>query len=77
MLGFWEGEYMANFVHLSSVKNAPGYVNVDLVRRASEGLDGVLTLHFGPSDEMRLEGEDATAVIQEIKKHWTDPARAA
>jgi hypothetical protein len=68
---------MANFVHLSGAKNPSGYVNVDLIRRASEGIDGVLTLHFGPSDEMRLEGEDAIAVITEIKKNWSERAQAA
>ena len=68
---------MANFVHLSGSKNPPGYVNVDLIRRASQGIDGILTLHFGPGDEMHLEGQDAMIVIQEIKKHWSDQARAA
>jgi len=68
---------MANFVHLSSGKNPPGYVNVDLIRRASEGINGVLILHFGPGDEMFLEGEDAMNVLQEIKKHWSDHIHAA
>ena len=68
---------MANFVFVSGSRNPAGYVNVDLIRRASQDVNGVLNLHFGPGDEMWLEGEDAMAVITEIKKHWPDRAHAA
>jgi hypothetical protein len=68
---------MANFVFVSGSGNPPGYVNIDLVRRASEGIDGALTLHFGPGDELVLHGADAMTVITEVKKHWPDRANAA
>jgi hypothetical protein len=68
---------MAKFVFVSGSRNPAGYVNVDLIQRASQDINGVLKLQFGIGDEMWLEGEDATAVVTEIKKHWPDRATAA
>jgi hypothetical protein len=52
-------------------------INVDLVRRITEDMDGNLTLHFDATDKKVLEGQEARQFKVDFDHRWREKLRKA
>lgn len=60
---------MANFVALSGAHGLE-HINLDLVRRVTQDMDGNVILHFDLTHQIKLEGLDASRVMDEVNRCW-------
>ena len=67
---------MANFMMFV---DEHGYeqINLDLIRRITEDLDGKITLYFDTADKRVLEGQEARQFRDEFEREWREKLKKA
>ena len=53
------------------------HVNLDLVRRITEDMDGNITLHFDSTDKRVLQGQEAKDFKNAFDRRWREKVEAA
>jgi len=53
------------------------HINLDLVRRITEDMDGNITLHFSETHQMTLNRDNSRTVMQEVNNKWAKKTNAA
>jgi hypothetical protein len=51
-------------------------INLALVRRITEDMDGNLTLHFDATDKVVLKGQEARQFNVDFDRHWREKVNA-
>ena len=67
---------MAHFVTISS-QHGFEHINLDLVRRITQDLDGNVTLHFDYPNTRTFEGNDARKVVEVLNHNLSSTVKAA
>jgi hypothetical protein len=63
---------MGDFYTVNSEKGGFRHVNLSLVRYIDQGqsIDDPVTLHFGPGDDLKLEGGEGKRFLNEWDNRW-------
>jgi hypothetical protein len=67
---------MADFIILVG-DHGYEHVNLDLVRRITEDMDGTITLHFDSTHTKVLEGQEARQFKVDFDRRWREKVDAA
>lgn len=67
---------MANFMMFVG-EHGYEQINVDLIRRITEDMDGNITLHFDTTDKRVLDGQEARQFRDEFEREWREKLKKA
>jgi hypothetical protein len=67
---------MANFMMFAG-EHGYEQINVDLIRRITEDMDGKITLYFDTTDKRVLEGQEARQFRDEFEREWREKLKKA
>jgi hypothetical protein len=67
---------MANFMMFVG-EHGYEQINVDLIRRITEDMDGNITLHFDTTDKRVLDGQEARQFRDEFEPEWREKLKKA
>ena len=67
---------MANFMMFVG-EHGYEQINVDLIRRITEDMDGKITLYFDTTDKRVLERQEARQFRDEFEREWREKLKKA
>jgi len=67
---------MADFMVLAG-EHGYEYINLDLVRRITEDMDGNVTLYFDSTHSLKLDGGEAKGFKNDFDRRWREKGKTA